>query len=795
MVDKENKKTGMTKEIIFDGKYLPKDFAHPEENKVVYIKDDTGLGGTSLFLNDENVTNLIITPNVSQIKSKEGRGYNSHFIYYKSEDTWEDIKKTKKNIYTTYKQLTLLHARNPLLYSYLQVHYRLVVDEYHSILTKNYMGDMHKIVDHIEKFKRVVLTTATDTDVFINPVFTKIPKYRWKKSNPRIKDISIKEDYKKSDVINNVIKNISRGEHTIIFSNNLNVHAKYFEELSTENVVGSILKDKLVRYKDNINEDFDYTKKVHILSSKAYEGMDFLEDTHVLFLTENTARAFHLSKKILEITQGYGRGREKILSATLMIRKNSVVPIWDNTHVNLGRDQSLTSFKYENRHGEIIESMNKSYLKVESELYDDYSNHYLYNEPKEGLEKEGFTIIKYIEPENLYRDGTELQFLSKTGSLKYRINRYSTLEDNLKIPLSDMLREAIVFGKGKFTTSYYEEALMGDILNYMELHESFEMISGSKNTPKNIYGWFLKIAHHLGFNTGVLNTSSQVMNKFLETYKIPEDLPTIDKEIESKISMFVLLYYRKYTPTNIINEKLVEKIFKNKGKKYTKWEYKNILKEYKNTMVYLAMGLSGNESRMELKKKGGRLYSPLTNLISEIRKYIPLQMYEIDLQKFNPTFLAHELKDNVKDSTFETKIPSIYLDNNTDKAHVNKVLNLHVGLYTEPHSDYSTVGGIDSESAKKYLDPNFIKFMKNRFMSIGMNNEEAAYFYKRYFIQKGRFFKNATIKEQEIINVLGDLFVRPTYRLHDAMYAFVRGEITDIPNKIQNYSLSLKILN
>jgi len=76
-----------------------------------------------------------------------------------------------------------------------------------------------------------------------------------------------------------------------------------------------------------------------------------------------------------------------------------------------------------------------------------------------------------------------------------------------------------------------------------------------------------------------------------------------------------------------------------------------------------------------------------------------------------------------------------------------------------------------------------------------MNNDEAAYFYKRYFIQKGRFFKQSTFKEMEIMNNLSEIFNRSTYRLHDAMYAYVQGEITDIPKEIDGYLLSTKIYN
>ena len=787
----------MTKEIIFKGKYLPKEFVNPLEDKVVYIKNDTGLGGTSLFLNDTEGLNLVITPNVSQIKSKEGRGYNSYFVYYKSEDAWDiDVfTKSPKNIYTTYKQLTLLQNRDPLLYSYLTIKYKLVVDEYHSILTKSYMGDMDKIVDHVERFKKVVMTSATETDVFINPVIKNIPKYRWRSEEMRVKEISIFHDYKKEDIINNVLRNIENREHTIIFSNNINVHAKYFEEESTENVVGSILKDKLIRYKDNINENFDYSKYVHVLSSKAYEGMDFLEDTHVLFLTENTSHSAHLSKKILEITQGYGRGRQEILSATLMIRKKSEVPVWSQEHIKLGEEQALTSFNFQNRHGQEIESLNKSYLSIESELYDDYSNHYLYNDPEGGLSREGFIVVNYKEPPKIYDDGKALNFLSKKGSLKYRIERYTKLDENIKLPLELMLKDVTVFGKGKYTSSYFEEALMGDMLTYFKLEDNFNKLEGTRASPKGIYDWFIKLSHYLGYHTTKLNTSKVVINNFLGEYDIPETLKDIDEVMQAKITMFVLLYYRKYVPKKVLTEEYVRGMIESKGNKYTKWEYKAAVRDFKNTLLYLAMGLSGNEERLQIKKKGGRFYSPLTNLPSEIRKLIPVQMYEIDLKKFNPTFLANEFKQNVKGSSFISKVPKIYLDNNTDKSGVNKTLNLHIGLYVKPNSDYSTVGAIDSDSANKYLDPKFIKFMKSKFMDIGMNNEEAAYFYKRYFIQKGRFFKYSTYKEMEIINKLSEIFNRPTYRLHDAMYAFVQGEITDIPEEIEGYQLTTKLYN
>ena len=73
----------MAEEIIFDGKYLPKEFINPPEDKVIYIKNDTGLGGTTLFINDDRGYNIVITPNVSQIQSKEGTTDKSYFIYWK----------------------------------------------------------------------------------------------------------------------------------------------------------------------------------------------------------------------------------------------------------------------------------------------------------------------------------------------------------------------------------------------------------------------------------------------------------------------------------------------------------------------------------------------------------------------------------------------------------------------------------------------------------------------------------------------------------------------------------------
>ena len=301
-----------------------------QKNKCKYIiKNSTGVGATTTMANYTGGNLIILSPNNSMIKSKEGAKYDCDkflSIYGKEQkpkwsETLSYLKKQGNNsnivINTNPEQLLLGLSNedlNPLLKGF-----NVFIDESHSYFTDNsYRPDMGRVLELIYNEFHGGITLSTATPIPFNIDIPEELPFKYfsieRKNNPT-KHLQYSEDIKDRNKF--IIDEVSKGRKVAVFSNNKNIHnSEPVKGITYKNLVGDNLRIKLQPYgkgNNTVTPDLFNDADVFYLSSSYFAGFDLPVDTSILIISEQKERAYTIN--INDAVQAYGRCRKSVHNA------------------------------------------------------------------------------------------------------------------------------------------------------------------------------------------------------------------------------------------------------------------------------------------------------------------------------------------------------------------------------------------------------------------------------------------------------------------------------------------------
>lgn len=178
----------IAKEIYFDTQYMSGDalecaITFTDRNQYI-IKSNTGMGGTTSFLNQRKHNVIIITPNRSQVINKQSKKDTFQcieplFIYGKSKgksNTWKQVHKAmtenEKGVVVMTVVDSFLHLKetDPELYEYFK-DCHVLIDECHCIIKDKFRIMMENLYNEIPTWRvSVKFSTATPQPKFLDMI-------------------------------------------------------------------------------------------------------------------------------------------------------------------------------------------------------------------------------------------------------------------------------------------------------------------------------------------------------------------------------------------------------------------------------------------------------------------------------------------------------------------------------------------------------------------------------------------------------------------------------------------------
>jgi len=764
-----------TKTLKYSSKYLPNSFAELENGYFKAIKSHTGSGGTTAILKSD-IPTIIVTPNVSHVKSKELKRneFNTDkirvlFIYQHSKDKLTDAFTLQKegfkvHIYTTYKRLSVDSA---FILKNFKTSHRLVADEYHIITTNDFLKITEDFLKIYKSFKTVILTTATPPEVNL---FNGFQTINFINESKEAQKVEFKQFTKRAIMINQVLVEASKSkEHTIVFSNDIKIHAKTF--YNNDNVVGLGLEKKIAIYNPNDNyKEIDYTKKVHVLSSSAWEGLDFTENCKVIVIGEYNRNQNHIHKKItkIDLIQSMGRARktpEKVLFFYTMADKyleylkladfknepynretqKGIIGLF-SSHLT-ERTLCLSKVEYKGK-AEIPTQLMRSVSQ--KQLIKNIGNYYRKDEISNNIfEHINLERVLSLEKDLSSSKGKQHGLNAKEASLfiAYKILKESGAITNLS---TSTIR----------STTKNQNAVLLNVMEGIALGNSTHNFLGNtiKHFPKvpaRPSTLHIKIANYI---TQTLSLETSEFIDETQRMRIVSDSNLKNQEEalrykRDKIKVLPFINFIGLYNVAIRSKELNIAIEKRVNEKDNDKTSQQLKREHKQFLIERLIAFNGLNHLIELEVKS-RKYSTLTAHPKELRKFTTLFSIEYDITTAYPSIVAHNfsaqlgLKMQNKDFDIYT---SMLCNRDEMKVKVNKALNQH------------TTYGLNVNVWRADL-------MRLLYMS----EQEANIFINR-FDNKGEFFEYATKIESEIIqNGMKDLHIigGAMYRLHDAIIVY-----------------------
>lgn len=291
------------------GKYWEKDFARitdsdwfpseaiSDKGRYLAIKGTTGYGGTTAALNDTQFCNIIATPNTSHVLNKKAKlganggagGFRIFYIYADSSDRWKDVLKyasagRKFHVYTTFANLTLALSdyKNELLelgegIEEVSPPTRIIIDEYQQLwASSGYAESTSKLVSHLLEFKNLILTSASYPKFQHHKLISSLRKeFTYNPKHTHKRQVNLIKGGTEGNVIKRAQANLEKGISTYIFTNEVKVFQAF---LNQDVLTGEALGLKIAFYHGRQSTTIDPSKKIHIISSAGYEGID-IEDS------------------------------------------------------------------------------------------------------------------------------------------------------------------------------------------------------------------------------------------------------------------------------------------------------------------------------------------------------------------------------------------------------------------------------------------------------------------------------------------------------------------------------------
>lgn len=764
-----------TKTLKYNSKYLPNSFAELENGYFKAIKSHTGSGGTTAILKSD-IPTIIVTPNVSHVKSKELKRneFNTDkirvlFIYKNSIDKLSDVLELQKSgfkvhIYMTYKRIVVdsSYILNNLKHSH-----RLVADEYHILTTNEYMKVTEDFLKMYNSFKTVILTTATPPEVNL---FNGFQTINFINESKEAQKVEFKQFTKRATMINQILFEAARSkEHTIIISNDIDLHAKKF--YNNDNVVGLGLEKKIAIYNPNDNyKEIDYTKKVHVLSSSAWEGLDFTENCKVIIVAEYSFnfKAAHKWITKIDLIQSMGRARktpEKVLFFYTMadrfmqrfkLEDFTTKPFYKETQKGIialfsshltERTLCLSKVEYKGK-AEIPTQLMR--CVSQKQLIKNIDTYYR----KDEISNNVFEHINLARVLSLEKD------LSSSKGKQYGLNEkeaclfiaYKILKESGAI--TNLCTSTIR------STTKNQNTLLLNVMKGITLANNTHNFLGNtikrfEKVPARPSTLHIKIANYitqtLSLETSEFIDETQRMRIVSDSNLKNQEEALRYKRDKIKVLPFInfIGLYNVAIRSKELNLAIESKVNEKDNDKTSQ----QLKREHKQFLIERLIAFNGLNHLIELEVKS-RKYSTLTAHPKELRKFTTLLSIEYDITTAYPSIVAHnfsaQLGFKMQNKDFDI-YTSMLCNRDEMKVKVNKALNQH-----------TTYG----------LNVNVWRADLMRFLY--MSEQEANIFINR-FDKKGEFFEYATKIESEIIqNGMKDLHIigGAMYRLHDAIIVY-----------------------
>lgn len=442
----------------------------------IFNKVITGCGGTTIALiNDEDY--IIAVPTTELIINKTGRdksGYTtfthngkSQLVYGLFGSMKESIPSLKEYLSKPgTKKIMCTYDKLPRLMEYIEpLTYRLLVDEYHSLL-KAY-AYRSKAIDGIwqnfRSFKSYCFMSATPLTTDFSPCFlSDIETVVAKWDNVDKLKIQLERTNKPYQKVLNYISAYKRDGYIVV-----NDHKSYeaFFFINSVKDIGNILdkaglsneevKIVCADNEENSEKLFGYTisnslapnKMFNFITSKSFEGADYFSDTGLCFVVSSSTNPHTQASIDTDIPQIANRIRTRTnpFRNTLIHICNSNITQLDTTYDEKKTDidkriadsqDILTSFNSNPEHirealkKRITESMNKLYLIFNEsekvfELNDTLPKLELYNfNVNQLIYKDGISIAKAYEESGHSIETNSFEFLES-----YKIGRKISFKD------------------------------------------------------------------------------------------------------------------------------------------------------------------------------------------------------------------------------------------------------------------------------------------------------------------------------------------------------------------------------
>lgn len=336
-----------------------------ESNKNIYLhKSDTGMGGTSVFLNNHSEMTIIISPLIGMIegKSKTNVSQHNYFILKDNAKKTLGIKQSIDNVIIankgvincTAESLIKLCESQPKYKEYLK-DFLIVIDESDYYLTADYRAEnfyyLYKLIQD-GYYKRVIYSSATPLDDYIDvPKCVEFDIYKVEYKEKKTKNITIYNNLNHSEILHRLRNN----EKVVIFTNDVKIYKKFLKEddtfgqfkykiqcLASEKIGVKLNPSTEKKDEEFIYEGFELDANLYIVSTRYEIGFDMPIDAHIYIVSNYNNKTLHEAKNYNEIKQCYGRIRNKVLSCSLVIQESDDIKYTYKDNSNI---KSLEDFK------------------------------------------------------------------------------------------------------------------------------------------------------------------------------------------------------------------------------------------------------------------------------------------------------------------------------------------------------------------------------------------------------------------------------------------------------------------
>lgn len=797
---------------ISGSKYLNKDLLS-EGGQYLLLKGATGYGGTTAALNDSTFCNIVATPNTSHVINKQksigsnggAAGFRIFYIYGGSLDSWSGVLNYLKkggafHVYTTFSNLH--KALTNYSTSLTQSNVRVIIDEYQQLYSMASYAEVHEdLSQRIQGFKNLILTSATFHKYGHHRGISHLKtKLAYSVLHDEKRDVEYISNAKPANVTARIRKNVEEGISTYVFTNEIKI---FRDQINADTLTGNTLALKIAFYSDTKQtKEIDTSKKVHIISSSGYEGIDIFEsDCEVLIYGKYSKHKHsdHLRVGENDLYQITGRFRNGYTSAKFYEDKLEGYDAFidaENAKV-LEREQGLAALKAAGgpAYYMALPTLEQSakYDKT-LDVYDLIRGHKFsprFRFKKSTAIKVGRQRLINIQPSKLLQRANlaDAKAIAENPSnfLAYKVldqedkakrkgyHSGLNIDDILIYLIRDFIGDSdhLIRAARRYDVKKHRDdrarmvKAVYDVLSFFVLSDEFGAYFEKELSERNFNLDYLskKSKYFNGFQLALiqhLNTTLWALwgidiNKHPKLPKVctkPTEAQTVRlKSMSQKLFNFIWLYNTRATKGSAFRQDLDAAIAQYIGSDKYKEKHpegditaSDLVRSHREYLLDVFLSFSNLDETFTI-KKDGREYSRITAHPSPLRLVTPSRLKEIDFRQLNPRIAAMWLDSKGHPELLnKVQLGDIYnlqgLSRNKAKVKINTALNLH--------------------QAHERREKNYIE--------LGMS-APAAKLWASAFEAKGSFFRFAATIEKKLVEKVADYYRdynAEGFRLHDA---------------------------